>query len=178
MTQMAHISGEKWHIDWDSVVQEANDLDTETLHADWKAYITQRYEEQAQPSRSVDWFLAEKLCAVGKRRDAEWNGFDKEAQNEAMDSHGALYQEGPSWSPDGNYLAWFDKGLNIRRIRAEEWGAIGGQYVSGDDQKSLRDYELRTATYDFIDYYRVAWSPDSKKLVATGPEDLFSSRSR
>ena len=49
MAQMAHISGgEKMAYRLGFCRSKATGFDTETLHADWKAHITQRYEEQAQ----------------------------------------------------------------------------------------------------------------------------------
>jgi len=175
MSRMAGIAGERWHLDWDAVVVKATGMDTATLHADWKAWIGAKYEAQSVEVEARGLVQGREIALVEpgwESGDEEWQALSTESQNEAMDGETA-YQEGPAWSPDGNYMAWFDQGLNVRKIRPDEWGAVSGSYVDADDKKTLKDYARRTATYDFIDYYRVSWAPDSKRFVATGPEDLF-----
>jgi hypothetical protein len=175
--EMARISGERWHANWDAIVEQTTGFTTAQLYADWKAYLEQRHGEQLAQIEARGRVEGRELALVQplwEREDrSEWEELSRKAQIELMDGQSA-YQEFPSYSPDGRYMAWFDRGLRVREIRPEEWGAVGGEYVDEKDRKKLKHFGKRTASFDFFEYYRASFSPDSTRLVAIGPEDLAS----
>ena len=179
MTKMAHISADHWHWSWDQVVAEATGIESETLHAEWKASLEEQYGKQKAEieARGVVQGRELRLTEPGwEKNDAEWQELSKKKQDEKMDGKTA-YQELPSYSPDGRYIAWFERGLNVREVKPEEWGALGGTYLDEEvkaDAKKLKQFGKRTWGSDIFEYYRVAWSPDGSRFVGTGPEDLHS----
>ncbi|MFH1465593.1 MAG: hypothetical protein ABIO70_14495 [Pseudomonadota bacterium] len=173
--KLATASGQRWRVSWDSIVAEVTGFTTAELYTDWKAHWQERFDARAAEVEARGRVEGRELALVQppweKEHDEDWEKLSDKAKHEAMDGRSA-YQELPSYSPDGRFMAWFDKGLNIREIRPEEWGAVGGTYVDEKDRKRLRHFEQRTATYTFFEFQRAAFSPDGQRLVATGPEDL------
>ena len=48
MSEMAKISGERWHWSWDAVVEEATNIPLEELYADWISENTERFTKTLQ----------------------------------------------------------------------------------------------------------------------------------
>jgi WD40 repeat protein len=177
-SEMARVGGERWHYDWDTVVKEVTNESTEDLHAQWSAYLDEFYTEQVAAARVRGIVTGGELALTKPPwedpTDDDWKKLTKPERETAMDGTGA-YQELPSVSPDGKTMAWFQHGLNIVELGPEDWGAISGEYLDPEDKadkKKLAKIEKRWAVYDFMDWYRVSWSPDGQRILATGTEDL------
>jgi len=174
ITDMATVSGEKWHFSWDAVVRKATGESLDVLYDRWRAYLEEQYGKQIAEVRDRGAVTGRELALVQpawEKDDAAWKKKPKKIRDETMDGYSA-YQEMSRYSPDGRFVAWFDEGLNIRKIRPEEWGAISGKYVGASDKKALKDFERRTVYEPWAQYYRPAWSADGKRLIVTGPEDF------
>jgi hypothetical protein len=172
--ELGKTASRRWFLSWDKVVEEMLQARTEDLWRDWHADRLARFTATAEGIRNEGEVSGRELALVEppwEKADPEFLALPKKRQHEEMDGKTA-YQELPSWSPDGNFLAWFEKGLNLRRIRPEEYGAISGTYIDKDDDDALEAMERRTASFDFANYYRVAWAPDSTRFLITGPEDF------
>jgi len=173
MTEMAHISAERWHGSWNEVVREATGQSVEELHGQWTEHLEERYAaqlaviEQRGRVEGRELSISEPLWEKGGET---WEVLSKEEQEEEMDGNTA-YQELPVYSPDGRYLAWFDQGLQVQAAQPGEWGAIGGTYVDPEDTGALDDWEKRHGSNGWIHSLRVDFSPDGDRLVVTGPED-------
>ncbi|MFT7520182.1 MAG: hypothetical protein ACI9MC_002327, partial [Kiritimatiellia bacterium] len=176
MSEMATISGERWHYSWDKVVKKATGEDIDVLYADWVASLEARYEAQVAPIRARGVVQGRELSLTEPPWEAtsgdgkkDWDKLSKKHQDELIDAE-VSWQEMPSYSPDGKYLAWSEHGLVISAAEPKEWGAIGGKYF---DEDADRLAEINKASYfeDWIRGYPVDWSPDSKHLVAVGSED-------
>jgi Tol biopolymer transport system component len=174
-SKMAAISGDKWHYSWDRVVEKATGVDADELYADWVSWLSDRYDRQR------DAIVAKGLVTGGELRlteppwsdpDEDWTKLSKAKQDEAMDGATA-YQEILSYSPDGEYVVWFEQGMNLRRIRPEQWGAVSGTWVDPEDTKALKTWGKQTYSIDWAQYYKPAWSPDSKRFVVVGNEDVL-----
>ena len=175
MSEMARISGERWHWNWDKVVQKATGVEMQVLYDDWVAAYTTRFEAQRDTVNKRGAVEGRQLSLTEPPWEMdeppkEWTKLSKKRREEQMDGETA-YQEMPRYSPDGKTLLWFEGGLNIMRIEAEEWGAIGGAYVDEEDRKKLKELDKRWTWNENIRGYPVNWSPDSKQIVAVGPED-------
>lgn len=174
MTNMAEVSRERWHWSWDAVVQKATGHSMEELYASWRSHLNQHYGGQIEAIESQGVVAGRELSMVEpawERNDDEWKAMDKADRDEAMDGESA-YQELSRYSPDGEYVAWFDQGLNVVKATPEQWGAIGGSYLAGDDKDGLRALKRATAHEGWVAHSRVAWAPDSSAFVAVGPEDF------
>ncbi len=171
------LSGERFHWSWDRVVEEATGQSTEQLNSDWRGWLMERAQADLERVEAAGRVEGRELALVQpgweNEDDEDWAELSKKVQDETMEGD-TSYQEMPSYSPDGSYMAWFDRGFQLREIRPEDWGAVGGTYVDEKDRKKLRHYARRTFTFEHAEYYRTAWSPDSKQFIVTGPEDMAS----
>jgi hypothetical protein len=174
MAKMAKVSAQRWHGSWDAVVEEATGSTLQALYTAWRAHLDQHYGSQ------IARITAEGIVAGSElglsqppweKPDEDWTAMSKKNRDAAMDGDSA-YQELSSTAPDGQFMAWFDGGLNIRRIQPKEWGAIGGSYVGKTDTKTLAMWDKKTSTEGWASASRVSWSPDSRSLLAVGPEDF------
>ncbi|MDP6931797.1 MAG: hypothetical protein QGG40_02730, partial [Myxococcota bacterium] len=176
MTDMAATSAERWHLSWEQVVAETTGHTLEELYGQWRTWLEQHYRGQADEVENQGVVAGRQLSLtepLWEQGGAEWLSLSVKDRNESMDGDTA-YQEMPSYSPDGRFMAWFDQGLNIREIQAEQWGAVGGEYLDESDNKALKAFDQRTALADWAEYYRTSWSPDSSQILVTGPEDLYA----
>ena len=178
MSEMAKISGERWHWSWDAVVEEATKIPMEDLYADWVVENTARFtktlknvekegrvEGKEMSLHQPEW---EQTSEAGLQ---SWNSLSRSEQEEMMDGVTA-YQEFPRYSPNGKYISWFESGLNVMEISPDEWGAISGKYVDLKDRKTQKEYwNKKWYSNDWIRPFPVNWSPDSTKIVAVGFED-------
>ncbi len=174
ITDMARVAGERWHFSWNKVVEKATGKTLETLYGEWRSYLLAHHGAQIAKVVEAGVVAGRELSLTEpawERNDAGWKARSKKARDAEMDGYTA-YQEMSRYSPDGRFVAWFDEGLNIRQIQPSEWGAIGGTYVKASDKKALKDFAKRTVYEGWAEYYRPAWSPDSKHLVVTGPEEF------
>jgi len=176
MSEMARIAGQRWHWDWDKVVEEATGDDADELYDLWYADRAAHYEKIRKEVESRGLVAGRELGLTQpiweKDSDEDWDKMNKPQRDEAIDGDTA-YIEMPSYSPDGQYFAWFEKGLNVRQIRPEEWGAIGGKYLDPEDSKAAKAWSKRTTGEDWPSYWKAKWSVDNRILV-TGSEDLTS----
>jgi hypothetical protein len=174
MSEMAKISAKRWHYSWDRVVEKAVGQPMDLLFADWKKNLNESYGHQISKVESQGLVAGRELSLTEppwERKDKDWGEVRKKEQDAQMDGNSA-YQEMSRYSPDGRFVTWFDQGLNLRKFRPEEWGAIGGKYVDADDWAAQRGIAKQTVYEDWAFYYRPAWSPSSRQLVVTGPEDF------
>ena len=174
MAKMAEISAQRWHASWDVVVEEATGVPMSKLYTGWRAHLDQHYGRQIDRIQKEGVVAGRELALVEppwEKNDADWQSLSKKVRDELMDGDSA-YQELSSYSPDGRYVAWFDEGLNVRAIKPTEWGAIGGSYLKSEDLKSQKGWDKKTAVEGWASYSRVAWGPDSRTLLAVGPEDF------
>ena len=179
MTEMATRSGKRWHYSWDKVVEEVTGEDMDDLYADWKKHLEDKYEAQVAPIRKRGVVQGRELSLtepMWEAKDGElkeqWEKLSKKKQDAAID-YDTAWQELPDYSPDGRYLAWFEHGLVISEVQAEEWGAIGGDYLDPEeDAERIEQIGRRTFVEDWVRGYPVNWAPDSKRLVAVGSEDF------
>ena len=171
----AKIAAQRWRGSWEAVLHEATGVPMEALYTDWKVQLLLRYQGQAAALRARGLVVGRELALVEppweRAHDPTWEALSEKRRHAIMDGRSAI-QELPSYSPDGRFMAWFHRGLNIREIRPEAWGAVGGGYVDEDDRRLLRHYERRTSYADFVEYHRVGWAPDGRRFVATGREHL------
>jgi hypothetical protein len=174
VTDMAKKSGEGWHWSWDAVVQEATGESMDTLYARWRSHLEQHYGAQIAEVEASGVVAGKALSAwqpMWEAQSGAWTAMSKSEQDAEQDGFTA-YKEMSRYSPDGRFVAWFDEGLNIQQMLPEEWGAISGKYVAADDTKLEKALERRAIYEGWAEYYRPAWSPDSKHIVVTGPEDF------
>jgi hypothetical protein len=174
MTAMAAKSSERWHSSWEAVVEEATGRTLEDLYSTWRAHLDEHYGAQLKAIEEQGVVAGLELSLTKPEWEGEteeWAQTPQNERDEIMDGASA-YQEMSRYSPDGRYLAWFDQGLNVRQITPQEWGAIGGSYVDGDDKKAMKAWEKKTVSEGWAGYSRVAWSSDSRSLIAVGPEDF------
>ena len=174
MAKMAEVSSERWHGAWETVVEKATGQTLDALYAAWRAHLEAHYGSQLKRIESEGVVAGSELALVQppwERPNEDWLALSKKERDEAMDGDSA-YQELSAYSPDGQFLAWFDQGLNVRHITPKEWGAIGGSYVGESDEKTQKIWEKKTAREGWASYSRVTWSPDSRSLLAVGPEDF------
>ena len=176
MSEMARRSAKRWHWSWDKVVLESTGVDMDTLYDDWYDYTNERFEAQAAKVREAGLVDGGELSLTAlpweqteSQQPKWWKKLSKKKQEEWMDGETA-YQELPRYSPDGSTLAWFENGLNVMRVRPDQWGAISGQYISKKD-KALKAFAKQHHVEANIRGLPVNWSPDSKRIVAVGSED-------
>ena len=177
-SEMATVSGERWHYDWDSVVQQVTGESTAALHRKWAAWLDDEYGAQAARVREEGVVTGGEMSLEKPPWEApvdpEWAELSKPEKEAAMDGLTA-YQELPSVSPDGEMMAWFERGLNIVELSPSSLGAITGTWLDPEDDAdadTLKSLERRWLSFDFMDGYRVSWSPDSSRVLVTGNEDL------
>ncbi|MCA9567115.1 MAG: PD40 domain-containing protein [Myxococcales bacterium] len=174
-SEMARISGQRWHWTWDRVVEEATGIDANTLYDDWYADRKARYDAQRAEVEARGVVAGRELSLVRPRwetpDDPKWAKYSKREKEEALDGD-TSYIEMPSTSPDGQYFAWFEGGLNIRRIRPEQWGALGGTYVDRKDHETRHAFAKNTHTSYWPYGWKAKFSPDSERIVVTGSEDV------
>ncbi len=174
MAKMAKVSSERWRARWEDVVAEATGHQLDELYATWRLDLKKHYDEQVNRIVHEGVVAGREVALVEppwERDDEDWKALTKKERDEAMDGASA-YQELSATSPDGQFFAWFDQGLNIRRIQPTEWGAIGGSYVGEDDKSLLKTWEKKTVQEGWVTPSRAAWSPDSRKILVVGPEDF------
>ena len=174
MTNMATASGKRWHWSWDTVVEEATGRTMSDLYAAWRSHLDSEYGGQIAKIQANPVVAGRELALTEpdwEKKDASWDRLSKRERNEVMDGNTA-YQEMSRYSPDGSFVAWFDQGLVVRKIKPDEWGAIGGNYVEDGDRDALKRWGQATVSEGWATYSRVAWSPDSRSLIAVGPEDF------
>ena len=174
MTKMAATSRERWRGSWEAVVEKSTGRTLDSLYEDWRTHLDAHYGAQVSEIEAKGVIAGKELALVQppwERSDAEWSALDKRTQDERMDGESA-YQELSRYSPNGRYVAWFDRGLNIREIEPQQWGAIGGDYVSEDDADAAKEWAKKTVTEGWASYSRVAWAPAGDALIAVGPEDF------
>ncbi|MCB9676714.1 MAG: PD40 domain-containing protein [Alphaproteobacteria bacterium] len=173
-SEMAKISGERWHWTWDKVVEEATGEDARELYDLWYADRKAHYEKTRAEVEARGMVAGREMWLTQplweKEKDEDWEAMSKREQEEEKDGE-TSYIEMPSHSPDGRYMAWFDNGLYIRQIRAEEWGAIGGEYVDPEDTKAAKEWSRKTTGIDWPQYWKAKWSRDNR-IVVTGSEDV------
>ena len=180
MSKMAQISGENWHFSWDDVVQKATGLSTKELYNDWVVYNKQRFETTQSQVLSNGIVAGKELSLTELPWEStdpdvqkDWNSLPKIQQDEEMDGFTA-YQELSRYSPNGEYVAWFESGLNIVKVAPEEWGAISGRYKSDEDKKYFNELKKNSYQNDWIRPYPMSWAPDSQSVLAIGFEDWDS----
>jgi hypothetical protein len=175
-TNMAKVSAERWHFDWDNVFEEATGWTQEEAHDRWLKHLDEHYTAQLAPVRERGVVAGRELRLTEPPWEMEkgpktWEKLDKDDKTEVMDGESA-YHELPSWNAQGTYFAWFEQGLNVRKMEPNEWGAIGGDYVDRKDHKSLKQWSKRTANHGWAQYYKVGWDPSvENRFVFTGNED-------
>ncbi len=172
-SKMAVLSGQRWHWSWDKVVLEATGVESTELYDDWKVWLEDRYGAKKAEVEARGLVQGEelRLTKPPRLRD-DWDEMSLAKQHETLDGETA-YQEVLAYSPDGEYVIWFEQGMNLRRIRPDQWGAVSGDWVDHEDHKALRDWSRRTATTDWAQYYKPAWSPDSERFAIVGNEDVL-----
>lgn len=174
ISKMARIAGERWHWSWDKVVEEATGVDATELVADWHAHLEAHYGAQVAAIEAEGLVIGEELSLTKPDwvdPDEDWLEKKDNVRQEEMDGN-TSYKEMPSVSPDGEYMIWFDQGLNLRNIRPEQWGAISGEWADGDDKKLMKAWSRKTASVDWAQYYRATWAPDSKRFAIVANEDV------
>ncbi|MEC9390165.1 MAG: hypothetical protein VX944_08835 [Myxococcota bacterium] len=174
MTAMAATSRERWRWSWDTIVEKTTGRSMEELYASWRRHLNQHYGAQVDAIRAEGVVAGRELALVEpawERNDDAWQALEPKTRDERMDGASA-YQELSRYSPDGAYVAWFDQGLNVREIAPNEWGAIGGSYMDDDDAVARKEWSKKTVSEGWAAHSRVSWSPDSRSLVAVGPEDF------
>ena len=174
MADMAKVNASGWRASWEGVVHDATGSSLEALYTAWRAHLDQHYGSQIARIRGEGFVEGSALALVRplwEARGGGWEGLSKQAQDSIMDGHVGP-SEYPSTAPDGQYMAWFDQGLNIRHIQPMEWGAIGGSYVGADDDGALARWAKKTTGAYWAVPGRVAWAPDSREMVVVGPEDF------
>ncbi len=183
-SEMAHVSASRWHWSWDEVVEEVTGEETEALHARWAAAMKVRYTAQAAEVKARGVVTGGELSLEKPLWEGpaskEWEEMSKAEREAAMDGLTA-YQELPSVSPDGRTMAWFEHGLNIVEISPEDWGAISGTWLDPEkkeDEARIKEIGKRWQTYDSFDWYRVSWSPDGGRVLASGNEDATAAEWR
>jgi len=172
MSEMAKVSAKRWHWSWDRVVESVTGVDMQVLFDDWLDYAGERFAAQAKAVEDAGVVQGGELSltrpaweATEGEAAAEWKKLSKRKKEEQMDGETA-YQEHPRYSPDGTMLAWFENGLNIMKIRPDQWGAIGGTYIDPKDSKTLRTLNQGLYNNDWIRGNPVHWSPDSTQIIA------------
>ena len=174
MAKMAEVSAERWHGSWEAVVEKATGRTLDDLYSAWRSHLDAHYGEQLSTIEEAGVVAGRELALVEppwEKNDPDWAALSKKERDEQMDGDSA-YQEMSSTSPDGQFMAWFDQGLQIRHIEPTSWGAIGGSYVGADDSELQKTWAKRTTSEGWASYSRVAWGPDSRTLLAVGPEDF------
>ena len=177
MSDMARISGKRWHWSWDRVVQKATGVEMDVLYADWLQYAQARFDEQVQAVKARGQVEGLELSLTkppwelsADQVPKDWKKRSKRKRDESMDGETA-YQELPRYSPDGTTLAWFENGLNLMKIKPEAWGAIGGKYLTDENKKEHQRLHRMHVVQPETRSHPVRWSPDSRKIVTVGPED-------
>ena len=172
-SETAQISRRRWHWTWDRVMEEATGEPMEDLYSGWRTHLDEYYGAQ-KANVDAAGLVAGRELSLTKQGwefpDDDWDKLNKNKRDEAMDGPTA-WMELSKYSPDSSYIAWFDRGLNVMRIKPEEWGAIGGTYFDEDDTKKMRQLDRATHNTDWVRYLPVCWSADSKQLVVVGGED-------
>lgn len=174
MTKMAEVSRERWHSSWDDVVEGATGRSMEELYASWRRHLGIHYGKQVDAITAKGIVAGRELSLVQPQweiNDASWQSLDKRERDEQMDGETA-YQELSRYSPNGQYVAWFAQGLNVRQAMPSDWGAVGGSYVDQGDASAQKAWAKKTVHEGWAAHSRVAWSPDSTQLIALGPEDF------
>ena len=144
MAKMAEVSAERWHGSWEAVVEKATGRTLDDLYSAWRAHLDAHYGAQLSTIKEAGVVPGRELALMEppwEKNDPDWAALSKKERDEQMDG-GSAYQEMSSTSPDGQFMAWFDQGLNVRHIEPTSWGAIGGSYVGADDselQKMSKD---------------------------------------
>lgn len=179
MSEAARVSGERFHFDWDKVMEEVTGVPFEELVAEWHAYLDQHYGGQQAAIDAQGRNDGRELSLTQppwEAGDPDWAAMSPKRQAAEKDAWADAFMELPVISPDGKWMAWFDGGLVAHPTAPATWGAISGTYVADDDTKAQRAWE-RKAAYPAA---AAPWKPDfapqvapgSARLVYTSYEDL------
>ncbi len=100
--------GKAWRPNWETVIEDVLGIDAETLYWDWRAYVTERYEDQADRVRARGEVSGLELTSG--QNDWEFNDpaardawlSDPLLDREDARQGGKLYQFDPRVSPNGD----------------------------------------------------------------------------
>lgn len=175
VTEMTHVSHDHFHWSWDGVVKQATGVDMPTLHAEWKAHLTEHYGAQ-RAKTEADGLVAGRELAMDQplyeKGGEDWEKLSWNAKKEALDQEGEAWFQTGAISPDGQWFTWFEDSQYLQKIRPGEWGAITQDYTPDDQSAKDAKAWARSHPSGTVDgdWMRPDFSPDSTGLLVTGVE--------
>lgn len=178
--------GKRWRPEWQTVVEDVLGIDAETLYDDWRAYVTERYADQAARIRergevhgreltdgpgAWEYTSPEARDAYYRQEREGWFGYKKDDELERDRELSGRYQWEPRVSPDGDYIGWLRRGrVNVYRTDEDSVYAFTGESPSDPYQQERYGELSFTIPYAAFDH---GWSfvPGKDALVVTSPED-------
>lgn len=184
-------SGKHWRLQWETVIEDVLGVDAETLYNDWVAYVTERYNRQADEIRARGLVEGREMAGFS---NLDWEVTDAEARDEWLtqaneEGKGQGRQRAklnreirrertgtwkwePRVSPDGKYWASLAGGV-ISVTQADEAMFPQLTGVPAADGEKLEQAGLLSVAlpasfehgYDFV--------PGQDKMVITANEDGY-----
>lgn len=172
--------GRQWRPNWESVIEDVLGISAEDLYWDWRAYITERYEDQAERVRARGEVAGHEMSGSyheweytdADAKDA-WQSksrYDREKPQEAS----GRYQWEPRVSPDGGYWGMLKRArVYVNRADDDQIFAFtgAGQTDPGRQEESHLLSSAFRADFEHGWDFVPGTEGSEQAIVLTGRED-------
>lgn len=174
-SEMAAASAERWHWEWDAVVEEVTGVPGPQLYEDFKAFLYEEYGKVGAEVEARGAVTGREIALVQpiwEREDTtEWDELNKVEQDAEMDGDSA-WEDMPVWSPTGEHFAWFGpEGFTLVAAGPEDWPSMTGEYIDEEDDEALEAWEDKWYVDYWLRYSRPSFDAEGKRLVGIRSED-------
>ncbi|MBW2255701.1 MAG: hypothetical protein JRI25_14020, partial [Deltaproteobacteria bacterium] len=137
--EFAQVSGERWRMNWETIIEDVTGVPLRQLYADWVAYLKAKYTVRWDEVRAEGEVMGMELLTT--RPDFQYDdpdGMDEFMSGRPRDREDAIENPGGTWdfypqySADGRFFAENARGaLVVKEIPEHQWPAFAGDYPSG-----------------------------------------------
>lgn len=183
--------GKGWRPQWETVIEDVTGVDAKTLYNDWVAYVTERYQRQADDIRArgvvegreitgfkfADWDIADvesrdkwltQANDKGKGQGRERAHLNREIKREKS----GTWKFEPRVSEDGKYWASLAGGvISVSRADEDMFPQLTGKPAS--DPEKLERAALESVVLPANFEHGFDFVPGQDKLVITAGEDSY-----
>ena len=173
--------GKGWRPNWESVIEDVLGVDAETLYWDWRAYVTERYEAQAERVRARGEVAGRRLVSSGPEAwelgdpqafDA-WMGQTLQEREEAREATGT-WQFEARVSPNGDMFGVNNRANVIAYAKDDDQlFTFTGETAEDTGRAATSALMTTSRRVDFEHGWDFVPSADgvTRTFVATGSED-------